>query len=153
VIPRTDTLVIGVGNCDRGDDGAGIAVARALRDRVGPGVRVVELGSDALGLVDFLRAAPAVIVVDAARSGASPGTIHRFDARSTPLPVGVFHDTSTHAFGVANAIELGRTLALLPDALTVFGIEGEQFTAGATISPRVGAAVEEVTHQLLDLLG
>jgi hydrogenase maturation protease len=46
-----------------------------------------------------------VIVLDAVVSGAQPGTICRFDAQADPLPTRWFHG-STHAFGVAEAIEL-----------------------------------------------
>lgn len=143
-----DTLIIGVGNPDLGDDGAGIAVARALKDRVGPGVRVVELGLDAFGLIDLLRAAPSVIVIDAAQSGATPGTIHRYDARTAPLPAGVFRSASTHDLGITNAIELGRALNLLPEEIVVFGIEGQHFTRRARLSPAVEAAVSQAAERV-----
>ncbi len=143
-----DTLIIGVGNPERGDDGAGIAVARVLKERVGPGVRVVELGLEAFGLIDLLRSARSIIVIDAAQSGAAPGTIHRFDARSAPLPAGVFRCASTHDLGITNAIELGRALSLLPEEIVVFGIEGEHFTRRASLSPAVEAAVSQAAERV-----
>ena len=39
------------------------------------------------------------------QSGAAPGTIHRLDATETPVPSRFFH-YSTHAFSVAQAVEL-----------------------------------------------
>ena len=51
----------------------------------------------------------AVVVVDAVRSGAEPGTVCRFDAISQPLPSKIRHG-STHAFSLGEAIELGRAL-------------------------------------------
>ena len=143
-----DTLIIGVGNDACGDDGAGLAVARALKDRVGPGVRVAELGLDAFGLIDLLRVARSLIVVDAAQSGAEPGTIHRFDARSAPLPAGVFRCASTHALGITSAIELGRALDLLPAEITVFGIEGQSFARRTRLSPAVEAATQVTIERI-----
>ncbi len=146
-----NALVIGVGNAMRGDDGAGLAVARALAARVGPGVRVMEASGEGAALMDAWRDAETVILVDAARSGASPGTIHRFDAAKEPMPARFFH-YSTHAFSVAEAVELARVLGALPPRLFVFGIEGRTFEAGAALSPEVARAAEEAAEEIARLL-
>jgi len=44
--------VIGVGNPWRGDDAAGLAVARLLRGTVSPEVEVLEREGEPTGLVD-----------------------------------------------------------------------------------------------------
>jgi Ni,Fe-hydrogenase maturation factor len=46
------TLVIGIGNPDRGDDAAGLAVARNVRAAAPAGVAVIELDGDQLALLD-----------------------------------------------------------------------------------------------------
>ena len=51
------------------------------------GVEVRELEGDATALVDAWSGAEHAVVVDAAQSGAEPGTIRRFDAGAGPLPV------------------------------------------------------------------
>jgi hydrogenase maturation protease len=145
-----DTLVIGLGNSWRGDDGAGPAVARGLLDEVPARVRVYE--REPVGLIEDWAGADAVIVVDAVSSGAPPGTIHRLDPLSEPIPAALSQG-STHAFGLAETIELARTLHRLPQRLTVYGIEGERFAAGEQLSPPVSAAVEAVREELRDLLG
>jgi hydrogenase maturation protease len=92
--------------------------------------------------------AEAVVIIDAATSGATPGTVHRFDASTQPLPNDDFR-CSTHAFGMAEAIELAPALARLPRSLIVYGIEGKNFAAGVGLSPEVEEAVSEVARQLL----
>ena len=146
----SDTLVIGLGNSLRGDDGAGPAVARGLRDEVLARVRAYE--GEPVGLIDEWTGADAVIVVDAVRSGAPPGTIHRLDPLAAPIPASLSQG-STHAFGLAETIELARALDRLPDELTVYGIEGEHFGAGEELSPAVAAAVEQVRIELRERLG
>ncbi len=146
-----NALVIGVGNAMRGDDGAGLAVARALAARVGPGVRVMEASGEGAALMDAWCGAETVILVDAARSGAPPGTIHRFDAVREPMPARFFH-YSTHAFSVAEAVELARVLGALPPRLLVFGIEGRTFEAGAALSPEAARAAEEAAEEIARLL-
>jgi hydrogenase maturation protease len=64
-----------------------------------------------------------------------------------PLPA-LFSRVSTHAFGVAEAIELARALGQLPPALVVYGVEGATFEAGAGLSAAVAAAVPQVVAQV-----
>jgi hydrogenase maturation protease len=139
--PRA-VLVIGAGNADRRDDGAGLAVARRL-PRLPAEVRVLMQDGDFASLLDQWDEAHLVIIIDATMSGASPGTIRRYDAHRGPLPV-VFSGFSTHALGIGDAIELARVLRRLPPQLVVFGIEGDDFTAGEGLSPAVDAAVDDV---------
>jgi hydrogenase maturation protease len=140
-------VVIGVGNEYRSDDGAGIAVARRLRTLFPAGVTILEESGEGAALMQAWQGAAWVMLVDAVRSGASPGTIHRLDARAAPMPTGFFH-YSTHAFSVAEAVELARSLDELPAHLVVYGIEGATFAAGVELSPAVEQAVEVVVERL-----
>ncbi|HEX6779152.1 MAG TPA: hydrogenase maturation protease, partial [Ktedonobacterales bacterium] len=78
---------------------------------------------------------------------AKAGTIYCFDAQAQPIPTSVFA-RSTHAFGVAEAVELARVLNQLPPSLTVYGIEGKCFAAGTGLSPSVARAAKKVAEQL-----
>jgi hydrogenase maturation protease len=140
-------VVIGVGNEYRSDDGAGIDVARRLRALFATGVTILEESGEGAALMQAWQGAAWVMLVDAVRSGASPGTIHRLDARAAPMPMGFFH-YSTHAFSVAEAVELARSLDQLPAHLIVYGIEGATFAAGVELSPAVEQAVEVVVERL-----
>jgi hydrogenase maturation protease len=135
-------LIIGAGNADRRDDGAGLVAAKRLQ-RLPPGVRVVMHDGDFASLFDQWDGAGVVIMIDATMSGAAAGTVRRYDAHHGPLPT-VFSRVSTHALGIGDAIELARVLGRLPARLVVFGIEGHDFTAGEGLSPAVAAAVDEV---------
>jgi len=141
-------VVIGVGNAMRGDDGVGLLVAAALEKRVPPGVSVVPCEQEPSRLIDAWAGAKTAIVVDAAASGAAPGTVNRFDASETPIPAGVFR-SSTHAFGVGDAIELARVLGRLPGRVLVYGVEGAAFAPGEPLTPPVEAAVEQVAAAVL----
>jgi hydrogenase maturation protease len=141
---RSRLIVIGLGNAFRGDDAAGLAVARALGDD--PRVLVHE--GEPIDLLDRWEGAGEVIVVDAARSGAAPGTVLRLDALAGPLGA----PGSTHAFGLAETLELARALGRAPERVTVYAIEGEDFAAGEALSAPVRAAVQRVTGELAERL-
>jgi hydrogenase maturation protease len=147
-VPSDRRLIIGVGNEDRGDDGVGRIVARRLRGRVPNEWQVVEQDGEASRLLDLLKDAHMVHVVDAAAPGAAPGTIMRLDARATRLPPGLFA-LSSHGFGVAEAIELARVMNFLPLHCIVYAIEGGDFTLGAGLAPPVAAAADEVQRRIL----
>lgn len=133
-------LVIGIGNAYARDDGVGLEVARRLRERAPARVKVVERGGEGAELMEAWREAGAVILIDAVRSGARPGTLRRIDCRLHQLDRSLFGD-STHAFSVAEAVELSRVMGRLPARLVVLGVEGSDFTAGTELSPDVRKAV------------
>jgi hydrogenase maturation protease len=141
-------VVVGVGNAFRGDDGVGLVVAERLQGAVPDGVEVVTCEQEASRVIDAIEGRDAAVLVDASSSGAAPGTIHRFDASAEPVPARSFR-SSTHAFGVGEAIELARALGKLPGTVVVYGIEGEQFAAGEGLSPAVDAAVEPAANAVM----
>jgi hydrogenase maturation protease len=126
----------------RGDDAAGLEVARRLR---GAGVDAVEHEGDCSAIVYRLGTRAHVVIVDAASTGADPGRIHRLD----PDALGEARlRSSSHAFGVPEAVALARELGRLPPSLTIYAIEGERFELGAPLSAAVAAAVDALVAEL-----
>jgi hydrogenase maturation protease len=144
-------IVIGIGNECRGDDAAGLLAARQLRELAPEQVTVLEQGGEGAQLMEAWRGASRVFIVDAVCSGALPGTTHCFDASVDPIPATLFRH-STHAFGLAAAVELGRVLKQLPARLIVYGIEGRNFEAGAELSAAVRTSLDRVVRELLERL-
>lgn len=135
-------MIIGVGNRDRGDDGVGPLVAARLTER---GVPAIEHSHDGAELIDAWQGHESVIIVDAMRSGAPPGTVRRFDASRKRLPKGAFA-VSSHLFGPTEALETARALGRLPSKVIVFGVEGQSYGFGAPLS----APVHKAMHDLVD---
>jgi hydrogenase maturation protease len=147
--PAGSALVIGIGNLYRHDDAAGLAVAARIREAALPGVAVQELEGEPVSLIDAWRGAALVYLVDAvSAAGGTPGTVHRFDAAAGPLPPPL-RCRGTHAFSLADAIELGRALGQLPPRLIAYGIEGADFSAGTGLSPHAAQGVSAATGRLL----
>ncbi len=140
-------LIIGVGNEFRGDDAAGLVVARHLQERL-PEVVVRESPGEGATLMETWKDGAQVFLIDAVSSGSPAGTIHRLEAHTGPLPT-TFFRYSTHAFGVAEAIEMARVLGQLPPRLIVYGIEGANYEAGVELSPEVSQAVAQVVARVV----
>lgn len=149
---RRRPLVVGVGNDDRGDDGVGLDVARSLLSRNGLEADVRLWPGELTGLFELWRDRTQVVVVDAVRSGAPSGTIHRVDVgagRPLPLPAAF----STHGLSLGSVVELGRTLGVLPPRLVLYGVEAGDVAVGGRRSTAVAQAVEEVSARIFEELG
>ena len=144
-------VVIGVGNPYRRDDGAGPRVVQTLRTAGIPGLQVVETPGEGTALMDAWSGAARVFLVDAVRSGARPGQVHRIDAQRQRVPRDFFQ-YSTHAFAVAEAVEMARVLGELPPVLIIYGIEGEDFGAGEGLTAAVAAAADTVARRIAEEL-
>jgi hydrogenase maturation protease len=143
-------LLIGVGNEFRTDDGLGVFVARALRRRYGDHLVVIENDGDGTALIDSWEGADTVLVVDAVSSGRNPGTIHRIDASDLPIPRRLFHSSSSHSFGLAEAVELARRFHRLPHRTIVYGVEGTSFDYGTGLSDPVVKSVPSLLQLIED---
>lgn len=134
--------IYGLGNEDRGDDAAGLLVARRLR---AAGLDACELAGDPMALVDAWRGLDAVALVDAVVTGAPVGTIYRWNARSVQAAA---LRASTHGFTLVDAYRLGENLGTAPATVVVFGIEGACFDGGIAPGAAVLAAVDRLVERL-----
>ena len=140
---RPRVLVAAVGNPDRGDDGVGPFVAQKLSNSLPAGAKLVVRSGDIMSLIEDWAGIDAAILVDAAAPKGAPGRVHRIDLAEEKLPPELSF-SSSHAFGIAEAIELARVLDLAPKRIIVYAIEGICFDAGAPFTPPVLRAAEEV---------
>jgi len=146
--PDALPLVIGLGNDHRSDDRSGLEVARALRPRLEGKARVEECATEGIALLDLWRDAERVLVIDAVRSGAAPGTVHRLEPGDGAFP-GFRTGTSTHGLSLAEAVALAQGLGCLPRHLVVYGIEAENLEVGAGLTPSVARGIEEATERIV----
>jgi len=141
-------IVIGLGNEFRHDDAVGLIAARRLREN---GFTAEEYEGDVATLIDRWRGADGLILMDAVSSGAVPGKLHRLDVSASPLPRELFK-SSTHALGLAEAIELSRALGTLPSRVLVFGVEARDFTAGVGLSPEVEGVLPVLVEEVVSCM-
>jgi hydrogenase maturation protease len=166
---RDRVALIGLGNALRGDDAIGLAIADRVVERLSSlgehdarACLDLHRGAlDALAIVAAWSDAAMAIVVDAAVSGAAPGSLHRFelgadagaeagtDRGATPLRTAL-GSTSSHGLGLAEAIALGAALGRLPPRLVCFAVEAQGFDAASGLSRPVENAVHAAVAQIAD---
>ncbi len=148
---KDKVLIIGVGNIFRNDDGAGIFAVNKLKEKNLPHTKVIEQSGEGVALMNSWENFETVIIIDAVSSGAKPGKIHYLNAKEQIIPK-KFFNYSTHAFSVAESIELARVLDKLPSKLLIYGIEGKDFSGGQILSPKVEASVFKVIDKITDYI-
>jgi len=145
--PDLKSLIIGVGNLYRNDDAVGILIVRKLNDMASDRVSIIEQSGEGTSLMNAWKGYDRVCIVDAVSSGSPVGSIHCMDASREPVP-SKFFSCSTHNFGVAESIELARTLGQLPRQLLLYGVEGGNFQHGENLSAEVEQAMESVVGEI-----
>jgi hydrogenase 3 maturation protease len=139
-----------VGNELRGDDSAGLLVARGLleRDPICENTLVLEGGPAPENLTYLLRPyrPELVIFVDAAHMGEQPGFIAWI-----PLEAIDGMSASTHSLPLSL---LARFLCMeFSCEVLVLGIQPGQNEIGKSLSPEVRTAIEEIIPELCQAFG
>ncbi len=145
-------LILGVGNLLLRDEGVGVHVISALRDRELPDdVELWDGGTASFDLLDTLAGRRQVIIIDAVRTGSEPGTIFRF----TPEDISASREqvTSLHQVGLLEALTVAEHLLdSAPQEVIILGIEPKEIDWGLELSPEVEAAVPKVIELVMEEL-
>ncbi|MEI6206643.1 MAG: hydrogenase maturation protease [Desulfuromonadales bacterium] len=138
----SETVIIGMGNPLLSDDGVGIAVAHAVAEHLKHrmDLTVTELHTGGIRLMEAMAGFKRAVVVDAMLSGATPGTIRRFDPHVFVTTKNTF---SSHDTDFATACDLGRMAGVhLPEKVSFWGIEAREFDLfGERFTDEVSAAI------------
>jgi hydrogenase maturation protease len=146
------TLVLGLGNTLRGDDGAGPAVVAALSSLgLPPHVEVVDGGTPGLETVLLLQGYERVIIIDAADMGLEPGQWRRFTPDTAELKSSENKLQSTlHAAGLAEALVLGGALDVLPPTLVIYGIQPQSLDWSQDLTEPLQAALTDLINAIVE---
>jgi hydrogenase maturation protease len=146
--------IIGCGNSNRQDDGAGVYVAQKLHaimdEKPQDNVRVYDAGTAGMDIMFQARGCDALIIIDANQSNSEPGTIFEVPGKeleNIPEPSYNLHD-----FRWDNALYAGRRIYQddFPKDINVFLIEAEQLDLGIGLSDTVQKASDRVVELVME---
>ena len=76
--------IVGCGNLNRRDDGVGVFIVRRLVQQVAdqhvPDLKIVDAGTGGMDVMFQARGANSMIIIDASRSGSTPGSVFEVPA-------------------------------------------------------------------------
>jgi hydrogenase maturation protease len=145
-------LIVGCGNPMAGDDGAGFEVVRRLSETGDCGCDLRAAITAGVELLDLFSRAEVILLVDAVvSSGGAPGTLHLTPLPSKAIEARALSSISSHGWGLAESLELARSLGRAIPRLFLLGIEVGVVTAGAPRSPAVEQAIALVLERIPQL--
>ena len=151
---RAPILVLGLGNLLLTDDGVGPALLSQLSISDGPWkdqVEFVDGGTQGLALLGQLSGRRALIIVDAVKRGAAPGTIHRLTLPEL-REISQGRANSGHESNAGELLAAAQLLDELPDRLYIVGVEPETIATGVGLSQSVEQALASASDQINCLL-
>lgn len=83
-------------------------------------VECISLDRPGMALIEYFKDIEKVILLDAMQAGKQPGEIMHIDMNELEYQKQMH---SSHGFGVAEALELAKTLGQLPDQLHILAME------------------------------
>ena len=142
--PVAPTIVLALGNPQRGDDGAGPAVLERLGAAGVPaGVELIYGGLAGLETTLHLQHRRRAIILDAADFGATPGTWRRvrLDDVTLESPEAA---PGLHAAGLREALLLGEALGILPPEVILYLIQPGPLGWEAALSDGVRSSLDPI---------
>jgi hydrogenase maturation protease len=134
-----------------GDDQLGWSVVESLQQKpalepmLADGLQLQVCDRPGLLLLELMRGASCVYLIDAVKTGVAVGTFHRFKNEEI---VSITHVLSTHAVGLGETIKIGRALNELPPEIVLYGIEIGDMDYQFKLSLAIQEAIKEVTQQI-----
>jgi hydrogenase maturation protease len=151
-LPTKKLVVVGCGNLNRTDDGAGVVIAHQLKEWLShtavEHVGVFDAGTGGMDVMFQARGATCLIIADACRTGSQPGSIFKIPADEiVSQPVRGY---SLHDFRWDHALYIGRKFfkTTFPADVTVYLVEAADLSYGVELTPVVSAAVDHVVGQI-----
>ncbi|GAW34860.1 hydrogenase 2 maturation protease [Roseovarius sp. A-2] len=148
-----DVVVIGCGNPNRSDDGAGPHLIARMREHGVPEhTRIFDGGTDGMSVMYSARGATHLIIVDARVPDGNPGAI--FEVPGEVLEAPPKQSLNLHDFRWDHALFAGRRIygEDFPGDVSVFLIEAATLELGLGLSAAVSHATEAVETRIRELI-
>lgn len=144
------TLVLGLGNLLRGDDGVGPRIVQELGHYDLPeGAATLDGGTGGLDLLRVIEDWDRVVIIDAADLGREPGHYVRFTPDQVRL-TGTSDTLSLHNAGLREALALAEALELDLPEMVVFGVQPADVGWNQGLSPAVASCLKALTDAVLE---
>lgn len=147
------TLILGIGNTLLSDEGVGVHVVRHLAAHHGdePDLTFLDGGTLSFTLAGDIADHDFLIVVDAARLDAPPGTVRCFEDEAMDRYLGRAQ-MSVHEVGLSDLMDMARLSDTLPRRRALVGIQPALLDWGDAPTAEVAPAVPEAARLVLGLV-
>jgi len=151
-VAATRTLVLGLGNTLRSDDGVGAHVVEALTAlKTGRNVTLRDGGTIGLALLSEIEESGALIAIDAAELGAEPGTVRVFAGADMDGQLRGKKQTA-HEVALADLIAAARLSGHMPPRCALVAIQPGSTEWGLSPTEPIRSAIPTACSAVLSLV-
>lgn len=147
-----ETLVLGLGNSILQDEGLGVRACERLLEcyRLPAEVHALDGGILGLHLLPALEGVRDLLIIDAVRAAAPPGTCIRLAGAAIPVALG--HSVSIHQLGLAELLALAELQHPSPRRIVLWGMVPAVIAPGFGLSDPVAASLDALVDAVVDEL-
>ena len=146
------TLVLGLGNIILRDEGLGVRACEQLLEQytLPEGVDALDGGTLGLHLLPYLDGVRDLLIIDAVRAEAPPGTLIRLEGDA--IPAALAHKMSMHQFGLSELLAVGRLQGILPQRMVLWGMVPTVMEPGLDLTEAVAASLTSLVEAVVSEL-
>lgn len=152
-IKQKDTLVLGVGNILKKDDGAGVHTINCLLQKYPDIVEYAEImdgGTAGIDLMEYMVSHKKVIIIDSLKADSEPGSVYRFPAEKLSGCSEIF---SQHQAGLAELVGMMKLAGYNPE-MEIWGIvpsdvKSDEIGLTPAVEMAAGKAAEMIYESVL----
>lgn len=142
------TLILGIGNPILRDDGAGIRIARKLKEE-NPELEVIETSEVGITLLDLVVGYEKLIIIDSIKTGKGKlGELYELTLEHLPPSMDL---SLSHGIDIATAFELGRRFGYpMPGYIRIYAVEiKDNTTFGEECTPEIEERIPFIARQII----
>jgi hydrogenase maturation protease len=134
-------VVLGIGNTILTDEAAGVRAVEALERgwRLPENVLTIDGGTSGMEMIEDLSNLDFLIVLDAVKTGAAPGTVVKISGDE--IPVFFRSKLSPHQIALPDVLASLELLDAMPGEIVVLGVEFISLELGMEMTPTVAEKV------------
>ncbi|MGD0885663.1 MAG: HyaD/HybD family hydrogenase maturation endopeptidase [Thermodesulfovibrionales bacterium] len=136
--------LIGLGNILLKDEGVGVHVVNAIRERYtfSPEIQIIDGGTLGLDLLPFFEGKREILIIDAVDFRKEPGHIGMLE--NDAIPSELFSKLSVHHIGLSDVLFAAKLKDLTPAKLCLIGIQPQSLEVGLEMTDCIRDKMEDV---------
>ncbi|MFC2045812.1 hydrogenase maturation protease, partial [Chloroflexota bacterium] len=143
------TLILGLGNPILTDDGAGIKIARKIKE-ITAEPEVQETCEAGITLLDYIEGYDKLIIIDSIKTEqGKPGELYKIDINDFKPAMDL---SLSHGMDIATAFEIGRGMGRdIPSVISIYGIEiKDNLTFAEECTEEIEKVIPLIAQQIIE---
>ncbi len=144
--------LVGIGNILLKDEGVGVHVINAIREKYtfSPEVEIIDGGTLGLDLLPLFEGKDKILIVDAVNFGKEPGHIGVIEDDDIPS---VLHaKLSVHHIGLSDVLFAAKLMDIKPAKICLIGIQPQSLDVGLEMTECISGKIENLVDLTIKTL-